>query len=84
MQSQAEATRVASREILRLVEKYGKQTLLTGFADVQNYVERAVRQRLSALPDGVWETQDFIDQRPLGRRGDDPDQGQDDADRATG
>jgi N-methylhydantoinase B len=69
MQSQAEATRVAEREILRLVEKYGKQTVMSGFADVQDYVERALRQRLTALPDGSWETQDFIDRDPAGEEG---------------
>ncbi len=69
MQSQAEATRVAEREILRLVDKYGKDTVLTGFADVQDYVERAVRHRLAALPDGEWETQDFIDRDPAAGEG---------------
>jgi N-methylhydantoinase B len=69
MQSQAEATRVAEREILRLVDKYGKQTVLAGFAGVQDYVERAMRQRLAALPDGVWETQDFVDRDPVAGEG---------------
>jgi N-methylhydantoinase B len=69
MQSQAEATRVAEREILRLVGKYGKQIVMSGFADVQDYVERALRQRLAALPDGSWETQDFIDRDPAGEEG---------------
>ncbi len=69
MQSQAEATRVAEREILRLVDKYGKDTVVAGFADVQDYVERSMRQRLAALPDGVWETQDFIDRDPSGPEG---------------
>ena len=69
MQSQAEATRVAEREILRLVDKYGKDTVVSGFADVQDYVERALRQRLTALPDGSWETQDFIDRDPAGEEG---------------
>lgn len=69
MQSQAEATRIAEREILRLVGKYGKDTVVTGFADVQDYVERALRQRLAALPDGDWQTQDFIDRDPAGGEG---------------
>jgi N-methylhydantoinase B len=69
MLSQAEATRVAERELLRLVDKYGKDTVIAGFADVQDYVERAMRQRLLALPDGVWETQDFIDRDPAGGEG---------------
>ncbi|WP_284947820.1 hydantoinase B/oxoprolinase family protein [Acidisoma cladoniae] len=64
MQSQAEATRACEREILRLVEKYGRETVQAGFSDVQSFVERVLRQRLAALPDGVWETQDFIDQDP--------------------
>ena len=69
MLSQAEATRVAERELLRLVDKYGKDTVVAGFADVQDYVERAMRQRLLALPDGVWETQDFIDRDPAAGEG---------------
>ncbi len=69
MQSQAEATRIAEREILRLVGKYGRNTTLAGFAEVQDYVERALRQRLTALPDGEWVTEDFIDRDPAGGEG---------------
>jgi N-methylhydantoinase B len=36
---------------------------------VQDYVERAMRQRIAALPDGSWETQDFIDRDPAGGEG---------------
>ncbi len=69
MQSQAEATHVAARELLRLVDKYGKDTVLTGMAAVQDYVERAVRQRIAALPDGEWETIDYIDRDPSAGEG---------------
>ncbi|PIK70816.1 methylhydantoinase [Methylobacterium frigidaeris] len=69
IQAQAEATQVCEREILRLVEKYGRDTVETGLAAVQDYVERAVRQRLAALPDGEWETVDFIDRDPSGPEG---------------
>ena len=61
MQAQAEATQVSAREILRLVAKYGKDTVVGGMAAVQDYVERAVRQRIAALPDGTWESVDYID-----------------------
>jgi N-methylhydantoinase B len=60
--AQAEATRVAEREILRFVEKYGKDTVTTAFSEVQDYVERLTRKRVSELPDGTWETEDYIDQ----------------------
>jgi N-methylhydantoinase B len=67
--AQAQATLVCEREILRLVGKYGRETVETGLSEVQDYVERAMRQRLAALPDGVWETQDFIDRDPSGSEG---------------
>ncbi|MBO0663115.1 hydantoinase B/oxoprolinase family protein [Jiella sp. MQZ9-1] len=69
MQAQAEATRVCEREIHRLVGKYGRETITTGLGAVQDYVERAVRQRIAALPDGEWETVDFIDRDPAGGEG---------------
>jgi len=64
LQAQAEATRVCEREILRLVEKYGRDTILTAFGEVQDYVERLTRQRVAALPDGTWQTEDYLDFDP--------------------
>jgi N-methylhydantoinase B len=64
LQAQAEATRVAEREILRLVEKYGKPTIMTAFSEVQDYVEILTRRRIDEMPDGVWETEDYIDYDP--------------------
>jgi N-methylhydantoinase B len=64
LHAQASATRVAEQEILRLVDKYGIETILTAFQEVQDYVERLTRQRVAELPDGVWETEDYIDYDP--------------------
>jgi N-methylhydantoinase B len=64
LQAQAEATRVCEREILRLVEKYGRDTILTAFGEVQDYVERLTRQRVATLPDGTWQTEDYLDFDP--------------------
>ena len=69
MHAQIEATRVAEREILRLVDKYGKDTVVTGFKEVQDYVEMATRQRIADLPDGTWETVDYIDRDPGAEEG---------------
>jgi N-methylhydantoinase B len=69
MHAQAEATNVAAREVLRLVNKYGKDVVVAGMAAVQDYVERTVRQRLAALPDGSWETMDYIDRDVSGGEG---------------
>jgi len=69
MDAQTQATRIAEREVLRLCEKYGVDTIKAAFAEVQDYVERAIRLRLSELPDGSWETVDFVDQDPAGEEG---------------
>jgi N-methylhydantoinase B len=69
MQAQAEATQVAARDVLRLVGKYGKATVVAGMAAVQDYVERSARQRIAALPDGTWETVDYIDRDVSGGEG---------------
>lgn len=64
IQSQAQATAVAERELQRLVKKYGRNQVTRGMQEVQDYVERAVRSRIAALPDGTWETVDYIDRDP--------------------
>jgi N-methylhydantoinase B len=69
LHAQASATLVAEQEILRLVEKYGIDTVLTAFQEVQDYVERLTRQRVAELPDGSWETEDYIDYDPSAGEG---------------
>ncbi|WP_028059495.1 hydantoinase B/oxoprolinase family protein [Candidatus Solirubrobacter pratensis] len=64
LHAQAEATRVCEREILRLVGKYGRETVLEAFEAVQDYVETLTRRRIAELPDGEWETEDHIDYDP--------------------
>ena len=64
LRAQAEATRVGERRLLDLVEKYGKATIVDAFEECQGYVERIMRERLSRLPDGTWETVDYIDMDP--------------------
>ncbi|MBA8908902.1 hydantoinase B/oxoprolinase family protein [Aminobacter sp. NyZ550] len=64
LQAQAEACRLAEREIQRLCDKYGVETIKKSFNEVQDYVEDMTRQRISELPDGTWETIDYIDVDP--------------------
>lgn len=64
LRAQAEATRVGEEQLLRLIEKYGKDVVVTAFEEVQNYVERVARSRIASLPDGTWETVDYIDMDP--------------------
>ncbi|KMY55557.1 N-methylhydantoinase [Bacillus sp. FJAT-27231] len=64
LRSQTEATKTGETQLLALVEKYGLDTILTAFAEVQDYVERLARAKVAALPDGEWETTDYIDMDP--------------------
>jgi len=64
MRAQAEATGVCEREIHRLVNKYGRDTVVEAFDEVQDYVERLARKRIAEMPDGEWEAVDYIDYDP--------------------
>ena len=64
LHAQSEATAVCEREIHRLVAKYSKTTVVAAMQETQDYVERIVRRRLEHLPQGEWETTDYIDFDP--------------------
>ena len=62
--AQVEAARVGERQLYSMIEKYGINTVLRAFTEVQNYVERLTRAKIKNLPDGTWETEDHIDMDP--------------------
>lgn len=64
LRAQAEATAVCAREVLRLVKKYSKDTVVAAMQETQDYVERAVLRSLARLPQGEWETVDYMDADP--------------------
>ncbi|WP_186670977.1 hydantoinase B/oxoprolinase family protein [Sporosarcina sp. BP05] len=64
LRSQVEATKVGERQLLELIHKYGVETVLIAFDEVQDYVERVTRANVKNLPDGTWEATDFIDMDP--------------------
>ena len=67
--AQIEATRVAEQELFRLIDRYGKDTVVAAFGEVQDYVEGLTRARIADLPDGSWETTDYVDFDPAGGEG---------------
>lgn len=69
LKAQAEATAVCEREIHRLVDKYGHDTIKTALRETQDYVEDIVTARVKALPDGEWTTIDYIDLDPAKEEG---------------
>lgn len=69
LHAQSEATAVCEREILRLVERYGTDTVTLAMQETQDYVERTVRRRLTELPTGTWSTVDYLDLDPGAEEG---------------
>lgn len=69
LHAQSEATAVCEREVLRLVERYSKDTVLEAMQETQDYVERRVLNSLKDLPQGEWETVDYIDMDPAKEEG---------------
>lgn len=69
LRAQAEATLCGERRLLALIDKYGVETVLQAFAEVQDYVERYARGQLKKLPKGTWSAVDFIDQDPSAGEG---------------
>jgi N-methylhydantoinase B len=64
LQAQAQATTVCEQELHRLERRYGAETVVAALEQVQGHTERTLRRRIAALPDGVWEARDYIDQDP--------------------
>lgn len=64
LHAQSEATAVCERELLRLIDRYGKQTVVDAMQETQDYVERTVLEKIKTLPHGTWETTDYIDNDP--------------------
>lgn len=64
LHAQSEATAVCEREVERLVERYGTDTVEAAMQETQDYVERTVLRRLASLPRGTWSTVDYLDLDP--------------------
>lgn len=64
LRSQVEAAKVGQTQLLEMIERYGIETILTAFKEVQDYVERLARAKVKTLPKGTWETVDYIDMDP--------------------
>ncbi|MCI9888587.1 hydantoinase B/oxoprolinase family protein [Micrococcales bacterium 31B] len=64
LHAQSEATAVCEREVHRLVERYGVDTVVEAMQETQDYVERIVLNRLKDYPKGTWEAVDYLDADP--------------------
>lgn len=61
MRSQVAACRIALARLEELVERYGADVVASVITVVLDRTERRMRDRIDALPDGVYEFEDYID-----------------------
>ena len=55
------AVRFGERDLLRLVDEYGLETMKDYMADILDSTEQLTRAEISSLPQGEWEFTDYID-----------------------
>ncbi len=61
LQAHVGCLRAGEQEMQRAAAKYGLMTLKTTMKQLQQYTERIVRKRISEIPDGVYEGEDYAD-----------------------
>jgi N-methylhydantoinase B len=59
--AQLSACYVAEKQFIELVERYGVDTCKHFMKEVNAYAERVTRAAISALPDGEWSFEDWMD-----------------------
>ena len=57
------------QEILRMLEKYGVETFTSSCEYLMDYAEREMRVALHAIPDGLYEHEDFFEDDGFGTEG---------------
>ena len=62
LNAQTAAVKAGAERILALVEKFGLRTVLDTMEEVQNHSERLARSSWTSLPDGQYQSEDWIDQ----------------------
>jgi N-methylhydantoinase B len=62
LEAQRSACLIGEREIHCLIERYGVDTLANAMNALLDYSERIVREEIRAMPDGVYEFTDYVDE----------------------
>lgn len=65
LMGQIAANREASQQVLKLVERYGLDSILAAQKALLGGGASAFRERLSALPDGTWQEQTYLQHERL-------------------
>ncbi|HET7479314.1 MAG TPA: hydantoinase B/oxoprolinase family protein [Rubrobacteraceae bacterium] len=61
LRAQIAANRIAEERVGELIERRGKETILTAFDEVISYTEKRTREAIRELPDGEYFAEDFLE-----------------------
>ncbi len=59
--AQLAANRTGETRFAEMMERFGEEAVLAGAAELQDYSEHLAREAIRAIPDGVYEAEDFVD-----------------------
>jgi N-methylhydantoinase B len=62
LNAQVAALKIGERRVIEMVDRYGIDMVVGGFAEILDYAERRMRKRISELPAGVYTGEDFLDE----------------------
>ena len=61
LRAQVTAVKTGERRFLQLLDRYGREEVLTGIAAIMDHCEASARARTRTIPDGTYEAQSFMD-----------------------
>ena len=66
LNAQIAACRLARSRLLELLQRYGRETLTSAFAEIVSRTEGRMRDAIAAMPDGTWSFEDVMDDDGMG------------------
>ena len=61
LRAQITAVKTGERRFLELLDRYGRDAVLSSIRDIMNHSEAAARARTRSIPDGVYEAESYMD-----------------------
>lgn len=62
LEAQRSACLIGERQVQRMIERYGVDTVVNGMQALLDYSERLCREEILKMPDGIYEFVDYIDE----------------------
>jgi N-methylhydantoinase B len=68
LRAQIAANNTGIRRVRELMDEYGVDTVHSSMEEIMNYSERRMRSEIQAMPDGVYEAEDWMEDTGTGKK----------------